>query len=346
MKLRISRASAIAAAFVAVSARVFLAFAVDFDATHNGVWLSALLGLLPAIPWLMLLDVLSAEQSQMRVPVRVTLSLLLFSATLLDSSAVFATIVRSAGYLALDRVSTLGLSVPVCLAMLWSVSRNGDAVGYGAMLWLRLYPAFLLLVIILQFRQYRPEWLCPVLGKGWADIVRGSAGATGLAVPASAILFLTEARTDKAKRRDRHAAIPAFAFVAAALFLILRLMMTPFQLQGNTWLNRLDALLTNGRAPLYLQLPIIVMWYASLFHLLACESFACAALLQRTLRRLDGRACTAMVALGTTLLALTGVPDLMRHSYAGQWLFMLTALFAVIVALSTLRSKGGAGRCA
>ena len=73
-------------------------------------------------------------------------------------------------------------------------------------------------------------------------------------------------------------------------------MPTPFMAQGadGGWLARIDSLLTNGRAPLYLQMPMLLIWYAALLHLSACAGFCAACHLQRMLPSVDGRLCAAL----------------------------------------------------
>jgi hypothetical protein len=107
---------------------------------------------------------------------------------------------------------------------------------------------------------------------------------------------------------ERHPAIGwvAAACLVAALLLVLRLMMAPAGKYGLPWLSRLDALLTNGRAPLYLQLPMIMAFFVSLFHLLTCECFAASALLQRLIPALNGHLCGSIVVIGSAFIALNG----------------------------------------
>ena len=96
--------------------------------------------------------------------------------------------------------------------------------------------------------------------------------------------------------------IPIAAGISAIL-IALQLMMAPAPLSSGGWLDRLDALLCNGRAPLYLQLPMIAFWFAGLFHLVLCELFAGAALMQRVFRRLDGKICALIVVAAALMLS-------------------------------------------
>lgn len=336
MKLSISRNAAVAAAFVSATTRLFLALAVDMPTTHNGAWLSALLGALLALPLALCLNGLDGAAIR---PGNAPLLALLLLSTLADLSIVFTAVTRSAGYLALTEASPGWLALPVGLAALWCLHKNGDAVGRGAMVWARLFPALLLLVVVLQARHYRLQWLAPVLGNGVSSVALGGVRAAGCAVPAVAVLYVGNG---KGGTDGRCAWTLAASGLIAALLLALRLMLTPTLLSGESWLNRLDDLLTNGRTPLYLQLPMIVLWYAGLMHTLACEGFAAAALLQRLVPKLNGHVC-ALLAVAAGLL-LSQRQFSMGLLYDG--LYIPIALATALAAATGARSVGEVSACA
>ena len=327
MKLTITHRSAAWALFAAAAARMFLSLAVGMPATHNGAWRSALLGGMLMLPLVLCFD-------GMR---RVSIALYAVSllGAVLDAAAITGAVTRSAGYLALTRVPTVTLALPVGLAALWCVCRNGDAIGRGAMAWARIFPALLLIVVALQAKRYRPEWLAPVLGDGWRSVIVGGIRSAGCVAPAASVLLVSE----PTENRREAPILLLCATGVAAILLALRLMMTPTMPLMGGWLNRLDTLLTNGRAPLYLQLPMIAMWYAGLMHALACDCFAAASLMQRMLPRLDGRVCAAATMLIACALSFFPGEIILPNLY--PWLYILVAAAA---ALAILRK--GAGACA
>ena len=339
MKLRISRRAAIAAAFAAVTARVFLDLALDAGQIHNGLWIAALLGALPVIPYLLCLDAVRSVPH----PMRRLLTLLALIVTALDASMVFASVARTFGWLAMDHVYGLVLTVPLALAALWCAFRNGDAVGYAAMLWIRIFPALLLIVILLQTRCYRAEWLRPLLGNGWSDIINDSLRTAGCFIPATSVLLVCDDESPAPSRRPSFARVACAAFVAA-LLLCLRLMMAPSSRIYMSWLARLDALLTNGRAPLYLQLPMILTWFIGLLHLLTCECFAASALLQRLIPAVNGQVCAAVVVIGCASMSFFGFLEALKNG-AGPWLFIAAATLVSVAVLARRPSKGGKRLC-
>lgn len=340
MKLRISPSAARAACFVAFAAKAFLDNAVTAPSTHNGAWLCPLLALLPVLPWALCADRLRICDRRRCGPLYAVMLVLI----LLDGAENLSAIARSAGYLALDRVPVALLALPVCLALFWCLTKNGDAVGYAAMLWTRLAPVLLILVAALQFRRLRPDWLRPLLGSGWRAVVSGGVRTAGRALPCLAPLLLAD---DEAERDGRTLGLTVLLVLAAALgalLLALHLMMTPTPLRPTQWVNRLDDLLVNGRAPLYTQLPMISAWYAGLLHLLLCEGFGAAALLQCLFPALDGRLCSVLAVAGFgaayALQGTFGAADALS-----PWLYVVAALITALTALAVL-GKGGRRQCA
>ena len=60
------------------------------------------------------------------------------------------------------------------------------------MLWMvvTVIPWSLLVVVLLQFKHYRPQWLTPVLGPGWRAIGLGGARSAGRVMLASGVLLI------------------------------------------------------------------------------------------------------------------------------------------------------------
>ena len=337
MKLTIGDGAARAAAFAAVAARVFMGLSIQVSGSGNGAWLSALLGGLLALPWLLWLGA--------RPPAFPPLMALLSIATVADSAAVLSTIVRSAGFLALDHIPAIGLALPVGLSALWCLRKGGDAIGYGAMLWLRLSPALLLVVVALQAKSYQAAWLWPLLGDGWPSVFVGGLRAAGWIVAASSILLVRD--SPDGPRRHGSLLYLSLAAVVAALLLALQKLMSPMRLQGDDWVRRLDVLLTNGRAPLYLQLPMIVLWLAGLLHLLACECFASAALLRRVIPAMNDRLCAALALTGAVAPAVS-LPDVIDGltGPSALWLYFGAGMTAALGALWSKLTKRGEHPCA
>lgn len=296
------------------------------------------MGALPALPYLLCLEIIP-----LRGPVRPMLETVLLVITALDVAQLLATVTHASDSLTLEHVPAFALGLPAALAALWCVWRGGDAIGYAAALWMRFFPILMLVVILLQMRHYHPRWLLPLLGNGWKDIIRVGVRASGRFVPATAILLVSEADACDAKPRRSFARIAAAAIVSAAL-LALRLLMAPSGMADMPWASRLDALLTNGRAPLYLQLPLILAFFIAALQLLACECFAASALLQRLSAGIDGRVCGAAVVLACAGGSLSGFLP-MAMAYIAPWIFIVAALMLSAAILLQPCFSGGERPC-
>lgn len=340
MKLSISPSAARAASFVAIVARIVLDNAVSAPSTHNGAWLCPLLALVLALPWALCADHLRRHAGRRRRPLYAVLA----AATALDGADNLCAIARSAGYLALDRVPVRILVLPVSLALLWCLMKNGNAIGYAAMLWMRLAPVLLIVVAVMQLHCLCPEWLQPLLGSGWRAIATGSVRTASHILPCAALLLIADGTEEEKRPGIGLTAMLLIAAALGALLLLMHLMMSPTPSRPTQWINRLDNLLTNGRAPLYLQLPMISAWYAGLLHLLLCEGFGCAALLQRLFPALDGRLCAVLAVAGTGAVALFQNTTMLTDAL-WPWLYCVAALLAALAVLASL-GKGGRKSCA
>ncbi|MDO4866555.1 MAG: hypothetical protein Q4C10_08330 [Clostridia bacterium] len=330
MKLTISETPACAALCAAVTARLFLSLTLDSPTTHNGAWLSALLAGAAAVPLVLLLGC-GKSHSAHQVS-RITMIAFMMAAVL-DASEAMRCVTRSAGFLALDDTRPLFLLLPVALAMLWCVGKNGDAIGFAASVWIRVFPLLLAVVVLMQARHLRLSWVFPLLGSGLGAIGAGAMRAAGGAAALCGALLFTEG--DKEPRRT--AGVLAIAAAVAALLIGFQLMMLPTRSAASlSWIDRLDGLITNGRAPLYLQLPMMVLWFAALFHLLAWDCFLSGALLQRCVPGLNGRLCVLIAVLTASLL--TGVVESLGPLYDWRWTILLAA---AALNLLPFRAKGG-----
>ena len=342
MKLGMSSEAMTWAVFVSVTVRGFIALALEAPTgLQNGAWISPLIGVVPVLLWLLWLENVAGEDSSHHYLAAKVLSPVLLVVTLLDGGAILSTLVRSAAYLALDRRQSILQAIPLCLAVFWCTARNGDSVGYAAKLGTRLFPLLLLPVLLLQARYFRPGWLRPLLGNGVGGIVEGGVRMAGKAIPAASVLLLREKDTKRAPGTMFHIAFGSTA-VLCGLLLAFQMMM-PTQQTPMDWMGRLDALLTNGRGPLYLQLPMIAMWYFGLLHLISVECFASAALLQRLTRLRSGLACCGICVCAIAAIWLTGLHEAAQSAPVQQLQFAAIGMLAALLILAI--AIGGDKKC-
>ena len=290
---------------MAIVPRVFCGLMVDTPDVHNGAYLSVLLGTLLALPAVHGLQFVAerANPRGMR-----GLRLLLAAWLSLDAAALIDCTAASAGYVAFAHVATRLLALPLLAAALRASVSGERTVVYAANLLVRASVLLLVLLIVQQLPYLRASWLAPVLGFGTRGILRAgvwtAARMTGIA-GAFALLF-QNCQTSDGKPR----LIQGMCLTSAVLvfLIVLRLMMAP-SMGGDTMrrLNRLDALLTNGRAPLYSQLPMITVWFVGTLHAICFECCAAGAMLRQSLPALK-RWGSAILSVGpVALLTLTGL---------------------------------------
>ena len=343
MKLEITRDSSRDAVFVAIIVRVFTGVAISLP-IHNGAWLAALLGGLFALPGLIGLWRSSTTIAFQAKFVRVPLCLFFLTASVLDSTHMLRCLTDSASYLALDQLPPPILLIPLGAAIGWCVFKNGDAIGYSATIWRKILPVFLLIVLALQFRSLRPAWMFPIMDGDARTLLSVSIRVSAWTlIPASGFMLAEGSEQPDSLRSLSVTWLMATA--TATLLVILWQMMAPKLLCSyvDTRVGRLDVFLTNGRAPLYMQLPLIVVWFIGLLQTLCFESFTAAALIQRLFRGLNGRVA-ATVGVATIVLA-TLLPDtgLTNTQLGGTIIFCAGMVLFILMAFQSTHEKGVAG---
>ena len=331
----------------AVTTRVFYGTMADAPGVHNGAWLSAFLGAALAIPALYIIRksaIRAREASKSDAAARTFLCAAFAAALVLDAAKVLEGVAISAGCVIFERVAAQALVVPLLLVALRAIWLGGDAIGYAARAWVFPFALLTLLVILLQAHCFRPGWLAPVLGFGLRGFARAGIRSAGWTVMIAGAVLLLNGREEVPGFLRITRDIGTAGAVAAAL-IALRLMITPsMDAPGMQRMVQIDSLLTNGRAPLSFQLPMIVIWFGGLLTLYCLECWAAAALIGRCLTGSDVRLIGILVVAATSLIALCGA-DFIRAM--GVWEDnQLWALTAAAVPSAFMRSaKGGKRAC-
>ena len=327
MKDELSRGAATANAVAAVVTRLFWGLMVDAPEVHNGAWLSVMLGSVLALPALWLIH--RAVKQGTGAPLRIVLLI----AIVLDAAGTLECTAFSESCVAFNHVPAVVLMLPLLLAVGRCMYLGGDALGASARVWMRAFVPMLAVIMLFQLPYYRPAWLAPVLGFGMRGILYSALRTAGwIAALGGAAMALCR---EELKLPGLCANVGIAVAVAMAL-ITLRLMMAPaMDPAGMERRIQLDALLTNGRAPMYLQLPMIVIWFVGMLHLLCFEAWSAMILMQAKYTGLGRLSAGAAVLIVITLLAL--LPPVFRWD--------LWRLPAILLSALPLR-KGGDIPCA
>lgn len=342
------RSAAAPIMYITVAARLFWGMAVDCPSVHNAAWMCPIAGFLLALPFL-LSCVCAARLGgdspinnlASRCPAAVTrvccmvLALLL----LLDCAVNMRMLAGTANVLALGSLPIGVLLIPLAAVAAVSVLLGMDAAGNSALIWIRLLPLPLIVLIAAQAGSWEPGWLTPIMGDGIRRILSGgvycSGGVALLTVP-----FLV-AVPDRS-RRSPILYIMLGALTASLLLAILQMLCPPLTTILLSRSSRTELILNNGRVQLSMQLLLIVLWYGALTHLVSAEASAAACILRKLLPKLPCWSLAASVALLCFILACLPIstPDECVRIF--NWYYPLTgaALAALLVgAARTRRSK-------
>ena len=328
MKLEFSKSAATASLMAALASRLFCALSLDAPEAANAAWLAAPLGLALALPvvWLV---------CRMRAEARRALALPLCAMMALDAAASIEWTAYSESCLAFDHISPVMMMLPLLLAVTRCAWLGGDALGGAARIWAKLFALLILIVLAFQLPYYNTGWLAPWLGNGAAGIAHAGLRAAGwCALMACASVMVCSEPLDL---RDLLGGM-LIATAVATILTALRQLMAPVATSGDIdRAMRIDALLTNGRAPLYLQLPMLVAWFAGMLHLVAFEALAACGLLKRALPRLN-EIPSAIIGLGGVfILALTRSSRATWAQNALMYLYHVIAAIAIALWLARRR---------
>lgn len=311
MKFKINSSAAAALGTLAAIARIFYGVTIDSVTSDQTGFLSVLLGGLIALPlaWI----VRRSERNHafpecLPVIVRKSMSFVLCIVFCIDTAIVSAEIAHSAGYAALERRSRLYLSLPHLLLCFWCLSLNGNAIGSAARLWRKLLAALLLIVVVLERKEYQLGWLFPIMGNGFSSLLTSALRVAGWLSTIPVLYLIAKPECPQDTKRFSPLCALAISTIIASALVLLRQMMTPSQWSeaAQSQSFQLDTLLSNGRAPLSLQLPMFTLWFISMLFSLLNNTLISASMLQQLLPSFGHRLCAAIVLLSALALSTLG----------------------------------------
>lgn len=346
-KLYISHSSASSLASLAIAARVFSGIIIDSPDLGNSAWLCVILGTLLALSLpLMLTFVYKYSSSAAPIEhlpsgLRICTALLLAAILSFDAAVSAVFIVSSASYAALDTITTFYLLLPLFVLCAWCLSFNGDSIGSSARIWSRLLIGIILIISLILIPDYRPAWLTPLLGQGYPAIFRGAVRIAGWESLICTVFLISEPGTAR-EFRPRPVRVLLSGAGCAAFLLLVHGMLVPVLTtqESASRFARLDVLLANGRLALTLQLPLLVLWFISLFYQLLFDAFICAVTVQRAFPGLKKSICTAITVAAVAILSLTNLTRRSGNLSAAPLIFPAAGAIVVLCATFVIK-KGG-----
>ena len=228
MKLTLPLSSVRALAIVAVSSRFLMGIFLDMPWLYNAAWLSALGATLLCAPLGLLIDrfarandarsALEALEAHSGRLLTRCVSMLFCLICAYETAVTARVLSNTVRHVALSESSALSLLLPLLLAAMLAACLNGQAVGSAARVWLKFVPVLLLIVVLIQAKSYRLQWLFPLLGPGLETLADGAVGGAGW-LSLFALLWLCAQRDEGAPSRSG-ALLPMLATGAACALLL------------------------------------------------------------------------------------------------------------------------------
>lgn len=352
MKLKISDEAAAPLAFVAAATRIFYGVILEMPELYNSGWLAALVGGALALPFAFAADrlfhrreisVAGALESGGQTALLRVLCALLALPLLFDAAVVARGVCSSASYMSLYAIGTPILLASQMGMCLWCAQLGGDAIGFSARLWTRVLFCLLAIVVLFQIPTLRPAWITPILGPGIPALLDGALRVSGWLSLLLGVFLISERNPDRNGSRFSPVRTVSLAALTAAVMLALRGMLTPALVGGNltSGFFHLDTLLSNGRTPLSLQLPLTIIWFIGLFMLLLYDTFLCAAMLQTFCTKLPRFVVCLISATAAGLLAFSGISSLANSLRVFSWMYVFHGALALVLLIFTPKDNGG-----
>ncbi|MEE1200440.1 MAG: GerAB/ArcD/ProY family transporter [Christensenellales bacterium] len=353
MRLTISDGSAASLVCVAGIVRIFSDVVMNGQKLYNSGWIAVLLGGLFTLPIALAASLLKRTYPQGSALTRPKNLLLrrLFSGFFLLLSIVYLllaagttrTISTTANFIALTNSVHALLLLPQLAVCALALCAGGTAIGESAHLWKKILAALLLLVIVLRISVLRPGWLYPLLGPGWPDLFSSGLRIAGkLSLLFSACLLSQE--NPRYPRRLSPLRILAVVVGLSSAMLLLRSMQIPPMTDGKTESSffQLSTLLTNGTAPLTMQLPLIVLWFVGLFFLLLFDSWMGATLLSLAIPSLPHSLVMILSVSGVCIGSILG--NSLTTEIAGSPTLLYGSSLLLFLSLLLQHRSGGEPR--
>ena len=343
MSLRIPFSRAWMLGVISLTMRLFAGIVLDRPELHIAGWISPLIGLGLWMPVVCACGIFSRNCKD-RAPVEVlsetagaaltaVLKAVLAVVLLWDAAGISIIAIETMSYATMVEIRGIYFLLPLSAVMFGVLLTNGRGLGGMASLWARILPLLFLLVLVQRFSNYVFHWLRPVFGSGGQAIITGGIASAGLLSPVVALWLIAE--PDKANSRSGWQTLLTmilFSVLCAAVLLALHSAMTPVQISGReSRIFRLDSILTNGRAVLGSQLPVLIIWFVSQLITLAFELFLSAALLQRLVPRLKGVFCALVVCMLACVIAWNGLAGQVQMKLLANWEYLLVSVPLLVV---------------
>ena len=342
------RSAAIPMITTAMIMRMYWGLSLDFPYPLNATWLCPIVGLVIYLPFAFALRQAATlgnsspwETLSRRThgPIMNVIALGFALVLIYDAASTVQLMALSSNVLALNDVSPSLLILPLALVILCAVALGADALGNSARLWLRALPVFLIIILLVQFRNYEFGWVTPILGGGTTSIVSGGVYCAGC----MALISLPWLLAVPDRYAGRLLPWTTLAAAATALLMLSQQLLIPAMI--GVELNvaaRIDLILNNGRMTLSPQIILDVLWFGNMLYLISVEAVSAAEFARTVQPKFPILPLAAVIALLVGFTAaqngawLHANPVVICNLYAS-----IGAALALMLLIAVFRKRGG-----
>lgn len=323
-----------------IVSRVVAATVIDGGGYGNSGWLCIVAAVLLDLPLAIIVDRRRAGRTGDAGIAARAGCLALACVAVFEIAAVMRLTINSISYSEMQNMNVNLIMFITLAGCYYAIGKNGAGVCNAARVLTYIFFMVFAVIFLAQIKRLEPMWLMPLFGPGVRPIINGTIAMAGYLAAAPMIHSL--AQRGESRKTSCVASLIVSALIAAVLC-ALRGMMAPAL--ANTQLTRflqLDILISNGRQPLSLQLPVLVALHAGFIVSIAGYALAAAGNIQRCFGGLGGRACAAAALIAAAALCMAGLAESDGALLAADWKFAITAAALMTIIISEAPKKRAA----
>ncbi len=255
-----------------------------------------------------------------------------------DAAAVLRLMSSSAKYVAMPEGNNALIMAVTAVCAVIAAGMGTEAAANAALLWKKAAWVLIVLLLVVQIRQFRAAWLMPILGAGTAVIAEEVIPPAGMFSFAAAGWLLMSPEHDKHGTALFRTVIRSgltAAGLAAAFCMLVPGMIDEMPMRS----FRLGRLLANDRAGLSLEMPYVILLYGGMLTMLVFEISASAKALQIIFPKIKSTWCVYAVGALAYGCAAAGWVERETVRMLSQWYYPLIGAAMLTAGVCALRKR-------
>ena len=340
---------------VSVTARIFYMTVIDTPEVENSGWLAALIGAAFSFPAILGAYFLMkkhngtlSESITQAVGEKVyrIFCMILSLALMYETSALISILTSSGAYATLYNMHKLLLLIPTAVAVIFACSKGGNGLGGSSEVWIRINLLLYAVVLLLEYDTADMSYIFPIFGPGTKVLLNTGRKIMTyyLLIPVS---FMVETGYAVIGRNEHKKTAPesilkVYCLCIGISFLLLLIHSFMYPSLSPVFKSRsdgMDLMLSNGRSNRTVQLPILIIWFSSLFICASYMLFASGRLMNSALKE-KGRKCQFLLGIISMVIALFRLSDQSRSAaFSAGFGPLLSFVFLILACVSLFKKK-------